>query len=122
VNKYGVYIQHSRIEPANTSLALNHTCPLGRPWNALHRSVVAHTYLSSAILPAGYIEWVPSEPRIGVNTTMAEYENYGPGWDVEARRKGGVGKVLSREEWVREGYGVLERVFGGRTGWIDRRP
>jgi hypothetical protein len=97
-------------------------CPLGRPWNALHRSVVAHTYLSSAILPAGYIEWVPSEPRIGVNTTMAEYENYGPGWDVEARRKGGVGKVLSKEEWVREGYGVLERVFGGRTGWIDRRP
>jgi hypothetical protein len=57
-----------------------------------------------------------------VNTTMAEYENYGPGWDVEARRKGGVGKVLSKEEWVREGYGVLERVFGGRTGWIDRRP
>jgi hypothetical protein len=53
---------------------------------------------------------------------MAEYENYGPGWDVVARWKGGVGKVLSREVWVRVGYGVLERVFGGRTGWIDRRP
>jgi hypothetical protein len=91
--------------------------------------VVARTYLDGSILPAGYKEWVPTEPRIGVNTTMAEYANWGPGWDVGARVRGGVGKVLGREEYEKKGYGRLDRVFqwpgtgkGGNTAWIDRAP
>lgn len=64
-NKYGVYIVDSNVSRANNTLIdIVHTCPLGRPWNAQHRSVFAHTFLDDSILPAGYVAWSVTEPRV----------------------------------------------------------
>lgn len=45
-NKYGVYISDSQLLAANSSIApvIKDKCSLGRPWNALHRSLYINTY------------------------------------------------------------------------------
>lgn len=55
---------------------------------------------------------------------MAEYEDCGPGFDVDGRREGGLDLLMSRETW--EGvYGEPEKVFlfpngtGPNVDWID---
>lgn len=63
-NKYGVYIDHSVVRKANSSLEIEGECALGRPWNALHRSIFANTYLDDSIRPSGYIEWGTTDPRV----------------------------------------------------------
>lgn len=63
-NKYGVYIDHSVVRKANSSLEIEGECALGRPWNALHRSIFANTYLDDSIRPSGYIEWGATDPRV----------------------------------------------------------
>ena len=63
-NKYGVYIHDSDVVKANSSLEIQHKCALGRPWNAQHRSIFSGCYLDDSILPAGYIEWSASDPRV----------------------------------------------------------
>jgi pectin methylesterase-like acyl-CoA thioesterase len=63
-NKYGVYIHDSDVRKANSSLAITHKCYLGRPWNALHRSIFSHSYLDDSINPAGYVQWSTNDPRI----------------------------------------------------------
>ncbi|KAF7192300.1 putative pectinesterase A [Pseudocercospora fuligena] len=63
-NKYGVYIHDSDVVKANSSLEIRHKCALGRPWNAQHRSIFSGCYLDDSILPAGYIEWSASDPRV----------------------------------------------------------
>lgn len=60
------------MQAANATVAgeIAGTCPLGRPWNALHRSVYLDTYLDGSVLPAAYVEWQATEPRIGNATVM----------------------------------------------------
>ncbi|CAJ2504099.1 Uu.00g114930.m01.CDS01 [Anthostomella pinea] len=100
-NKYGVYIADSQVLAANSSIAavIVDKCSLGRPWNALHRSVFMNTYLDPGILPAGYTEWAGTfNGNIGVNTTMAVYDVYGPGYDAAAEAASNVTTVFSGEE------------------------
>ncbi|EMD69699.1 carbohydrate esterase family 8 protein [Bipolaris sorokiniana ND90Pr] len=126
-NRYGVYIHDSELRKENATLAIKGKCALGRPWNALHRSIFADCEMDDSILPAGYIQWNAGDPRIGVNTTMAEYKNYGPGWDEAARRKSNVSVVMGEREY--RAYKRVETVFQypfsgefGNTAWIDRNP
>lgn len=98
-------------------------CALGRPWNDLHRSIFARTYLDASIRPSGYIAWSSTEPRVDKGTFMAEYGSYGPGWDEKGRKAGGITKVLDAREWGV--YDNPQKVFispnGTETlGWIDR--
>ncbi|KAJ8109295.1 hypothetical protein OPT61_g7565 [Boeremia exigua] len=127
VNKYGVYIHDSKVLKANSSLALTGKCALGRPWNALHRSIFANTYLDDSIRPSGYIEWNPSDPRVIANTTMAEYKTYGPGFNATGRAASNVSIVMDQKQY--EPYSTIEKVFqfpftgeGGNTAWIDKDP
>ncbi|PSN66703.1 pectin methylesterase [Corynespora cassiicola Philippines] len=123
-NKFGVYVVRSDVVRANASLAIEGKCALGRPWNALHRSVFAESYLDASIRPSGYIPWGATDPRVNNGTFMAEYGTFGPGWNETGRREGGVTKVLSEREW--EPYSAPGKVFRyfksereGNTGWID---
>jgi len=124
-NKYGVYIHDSRVQKANASLAISGKCALGRPWNALHRSIFANCYLDDSIQPNGYIKWGSTDPRFGVNTTMAEYSDHGPGWNETARRQSNVTLVMNGETYAK--YDSVDKVFQhpfsgqfGNTAWIDR--
>ncbi|KAI0405572.1 carbohydrate esterase family 8 protein [Xylaria palmicola] len=100
-NKYGVYISGSRVLAANSTVAplIADKCSLGRPWNALHRSVYMNTYFDPSILPAGYTPWA-GQPNgnIGVNTTMAVYRVYGPGYDEEAEKASNVTTVFGAKQ------------------------
>ncbi|CAA9961145.1 Pectinesterase [Pyrenophora teres f. maculata] len=123
-NKYGVYIHDSTVTKANSSLAITGKCALGRPWNALHRSIFANCFLDDSVRADGYIKWGTTDPRFGVNTTMAEYKNFGPGWNETARRDGNVTLVLSEDMY--KGYDGVDKVFQypfegrfGNTAWID---
>lgn len=125
-NKYGVYVHGSRVVAANASIAQNMVgrCALGRPWNALQRSVFAESYLDGSIRPGGYVEWSASEPRVTNQTFMAEFGSWGPGWNETGRRLGGVTRVLGRREW--EPYNSAKKVFqffksgrAGNDGWVD---
>jgi hypothetical protein len=69
-NKYGVYIQDSVVQKANSSLEIEGECALGRPWNALHRSIFANTYLDDSIRPSGYIEWGATDPRVNLSMLL----------------------------------------------------
>ncbi|KAI0487634.1 carbohydrate esterase family 8 protein [Xylaria cf. heliscus] len=100
-NKYGVYISDSQVLAANSSIApiIEDKCSLGRPWNALHRSLYMNTYFDPSILPAGYTQWGgQANGNIGVNTTLAVYEVYGPGYDDSAEKAGNITAVFAKEE------------------------
>lgn len=125
-NKYGVYIADSQVLAANTSIAASivDKCSLGRPWNAEHRSLFANTYFDPSILPAGYTEWSGTvNGNIGVNTTMAVYNVYGPGYDAAAEEASNVTIVFDEEEAAP--YLLPEDVFMTEDGsqpniaWID---
>jgi hypothetical protein len=123
----GVYIHDSRVQKANSSLSIHQQCALGRPWNAQHRSIFANCYLDDSIRPSGYIKWGSTDPRVNANTTMAEYLDYGPGWNLTGRIEGNVTIVMNKTQY--EPYSSLEKVFQypfsgkfGNTAWIDRKP
>lgn len=139
-NMYGVYIHDSAVLPENATVAEEEVgqCALGRPWNAQDRSLFAHTYLSAEIRASGYIPWEGAD-RINFNTTMAEFETYGPGFNLTGRLNAGIEfnltqgpltehPILTEEEYVAGGYSSLETVFQdeegtfGCTSWIDRTP
>jgi hypothetical protein len=122
-----VYIHDSDVKKANTSLAITGQCALGRPWNALHRSIFANCNLDDSIKLSGYIAWGATDPRLGANTTMAEYKDYGPGWNATGRAVGNVTVVMNDQQY--EPYSTLEKVFQypfngtlGNTAWIDKNP
>ncbi|KAJ8121757.1 hypothetical protein ONZ43_g1870 [Nemania bipapillata] len=100
-NKYGVYISDSQLLAANTTIApiIANKCSLGRPWNALHRSVFINTYFDPSILPAGYTAW-SGQPNgnIGVNTTLAVYDVYGPGYNETAEKAGNITTVFAKQD------------------------
>ncbi|KAF1916590.1 pectin lyase fold/virulence factor [Ampelomyces quisqualis] len=126
-NKYGVYIHDSDVKKANSSLAIAGKCALGRPWNAQHRSIFANCNLDDSIRASGYIAWGATDPRLGANTTMAEYKDYGPGWNVAGRAVGNVTIVMNDAQY--KPYSTVEKVFQhpfngsfGYTKWIDDKP
>lgn len=128
VNKYGVYIHDSVVEKANSTLNITGECALGRPWNAQMTSIFVHNYLDDSIEPSGFIEWSSSDPRIDFNTTMAEFQDYGPGFNLTGRlAAANITKELRPAEYAP--YSTLEDVFQfpfsgkfGNTAWIDRNP
>ncbi|KAL2811967.1 pectin lyase fold/virulence factor [Aspergillus granulosus] len=123
-NKFGVYIHDSTVNAVNASVAEQNQgkCALGRPWNSQHRSIFARTYLDATIRDSGYILW---QAPITNQTLMAEYKNYGPGFDVEARREYNYSVLLDRTAWSE--YSSPKKVFltedgkKGNVGWIDKR-
>ncbi|KAK8042422.1 pectin lyase fold/virulence factor, partial [Apiospora phragmitis] len=125
-NKYGAYVSSSRVIAANSTIAaaIEGQCPLGRPWNALHRSVFMDTYLDASILPAGYIKWQDADPRFDTTTLEAVYRNQGPGYDEVAMAGSNVTTVLDDESV--EPYSSPRKVFMGWEGepndlnWIDQ--
>jgi len=147
-NKYGVYIHDSDVRKANSSLEITHKCYLGRPWNAQHRSIFAHSYLDDSINPSGYVQWGASDPRVNlsklcnpeiipravltacfphVDTTMAEYKTYGPGYNATGRAAAAnITIELTKKQYAP--FSSPERVFQfptgefGNTAWIDKRP
>lgn len=96
--------------------------------NAQHRSIFANCYLDDSIQPGGYIEWSATDPRVNFNTTMAEYHDYGPGFNLTGRlENANITKLLTPAQYAP--YSTLEKVFQypfsgkfGNTGWIDRSP
>ncbi|KAI9660954.1 MAG: hypothetical protein M1821_009281 [Bathelium mastoideum] len=125
VNKYGVYLHESVVRKANASLSIEHECALGRPWNAQMRSIFANCYLDDSIDPSGYIEWQDSDTRINFNTSMAEYHDYGPGFNLTGRlAAGNITKELTTQQY--EPYSTPDKVFEypfsgkfGNIAWID---
>ncbi|CEL08064.1 Putative Pectin methyl esterase (Eurofung) [Aspergillus calidoustus] len=125
-NKYGVYIVESSVRAANTSIApdIVGKCPLGRPWNSLHRSIFANSYEDGSIDPAGYIDWVvDGASRLTSDTFMAEYRTFGPGFNATGRASTNASIVLSPREYVP--YNSPLKVFQtpdgkpGNVDWID---
>ncbi|KAF2226259.1 pectin lyase fold/virulence factor [Elsinoe ampelina] len=126
-NKYGVYIHDSSVRKENATLSVAKQCALGRPWNALHRSIFARCELDDSVRDSGYIIWSATDPRYGINTTMAEYKDFGPGFNLTGRLAANVTKVFDDNQY--EPYSSLEKVFQypftgkfGNTDWIDRKP
>ncbi|KAH9933898.1 pectin lyase fold/virulence factor [Fomitopsis serialis] len=126
-NKYGIYIHDSAVIKANNSLSIAGQCALGRPWNAQMRAIFVNNYLDDSIRPAGYIEWQSTDPRIDYNTTMGEFYDVGPGFNLTGRLDGGVTTLLTPEEYA--AYATVEQVFQypfsgeyGNVGWIDFAP
>ncbi|OJD39868.1 carbohydrate esterase family 8 protein [Diplodia corticola] len=127
-NKYGVYVHGSEVRKANASLTdIAGQCALGRPWNAQHRSIFADTYLDDSIKAGGYIPWGATDPRTNNYTFMAEFGDFGPGWNETGRRAANVTRLLTADEY--EPYDAVEKVFQwpfsgefGNTAWIDASP
>ncbi|KAL3461242.1 pectin lyase fold/virulence factor [Aspergillus heterothallicus] len=127
-NKYGVYIVDSTVKAANASIApaIVGKCPLGRPWNSLHRSIFANTYEDGSIDPAGYIDWVvDGVSRLTSDTFMAEYRAFGPGFNATGRASTNASIVLYSKEYgpyssPRKVFQTPEGVLGN-TDWIDWR-
>ncbi|KAH7309855.1 pectin lyase fold/virulence factor [Stachybotrys elegans] len=123
-NKYGVYVSDSRVIAANNSIAasMERKCPLGRPWNSLHRSIFLNSYMDKSILPEGYIQWGITDPRFDGNTFMAVHENFGPGYDATALNKS---TTLVLDDQTIRPYRSPVDVFTGPNGesgdvsWID---
>lgn len=121
-NKFGAYIHNSTIQAANSTVAAAYQgkCALGRPWNSLHRSIFANTYEDASITASGYVLW--SSP-ITNQTLMAEYSDFGPGFNVTARQKYNYTILLDDNGW--EPYSSPKKVFltpdgeAGQTSWID---
>lgn len=123
-NKYGAYISRSQILAANATIAeeIKGTCPLGRPWNELHRSIFMKTYFDASVLPAGYIDW--NGGRFNNQTFMATYSDFGPGWDLEAEKENNRTIVLDKKGV--SPYDTPAEVFAnedgklGNVAWIDK--
>jgi len=122
INKYGVYIVDSSVHRANSSLDITGKCALGRPWNSQMRAIFSHTYLDSSILSTGYIDWKPS--RYNNSTLQAEFENFGPGFNVTGRAIAKFDVQLTPTEYAP--YSNAAEVFQypdsgvfGNDAWVD---
>ncbi|MCJ1310215.1 hypothetical protein MMC25_003877 [Agyrium rufum] len=123
-NKYGIYVTESNVHAANTSLSIVGKCALGRPWNAQIRAIFSYNYLDSSILPAGYIQWSATDPRVNNYTFQAEYKDYGPGFNLSARDAAyPITKELTAAQFAP--YSSPRKVFQfengafGNDAWID---
>lgn len=121
-----MYIDASQVLADNSSTAAEVAgkCALGRPWNALHRSIFMDSYLDASILPAGYIDWAATDSRLNNDTFMATWDDYGPGWNLTAEEASNLTTVLDDEEV--EPYRWPVDVFltsdgePNNTWWIDQ--
>lgn len=126
-NKYGVYVDATQVLANNwtTKAEVAGRCALGRPWNDEHRSVFVDSYLDGSILPAGYIEWSATDPRVDNRTFMAAArDNYGPGWNLTAEIAGNITRVLDDAElapyrWPRDVF-LASNGSTGNTWWADQ--
>ena len=91
------------------------------------RSIFANNYLDDSIEPSGFIEWSSTDPRINFNTIMAEFNDYGPGFNLTGRIAANVTKLLTPAQYAP--YSTLGNVFQypfsgrfGNTAWIDLYP
>jgi hypothetical protein len=126
-NKYGAYISESTVNAANSSVATSifGKCFLGRPWNYQHRSVYLNNYLDASINRQGYEKWSSNPLTDNYNnyTIMAEYNDYGPGYNYTARILGNVTQVLNTKQ--ASIYATPNDVFMAPDGlqpyisWID---
>jgi pectin methylesterase-like acyl-CoA thioesterase len=125
-NKYGVYLDRTRLLAANTSVAplMVGRCALGRPWNDADRTVYMDSYFDASVKAQGFIEWSSSDPRVDNYTFMATWNCSGPGYNATAEAASAVTKVLTDEEV--EPYRYPADVFQsqddqfGYTKWIDQ--
>lgn len=121
-----MYIDASQVIANNltTKAAIVGKAALGRPWNDAHRSIFMNTYFDESILPAGYIEWSATTPRVDNYTLMATYRTYGPGWDPSAQAASNVTVVL--DDTTVEPYRWPQDVFlesdgtPANTDWVDQ--
>jgi pectinesterase len=121
-NKFGAYIHNSTIKAANSTVEAANLgkCALGRPWNSAHRSIFANTYEDTSIAASGYVLW--SAP-ITNQTLMAEYNDFGPGFNLTGRLRYNYTVQLDDSGW--EPYSSPKKVFltpkgvEGQTAWID---
>jgi hypothetical protein len=126
-NKYGVYISDSTVRAANSSIApiIKGKCALGRPWNSQHRSIFMNSYFDLSVLPAGYIPWGSTDPRVIAQTFMATYEDVGPGYNETAEIASNITRVLDTAEVrpYRLPIDVFQTPNGqfGEIEWIDRK-
>lgn len=126
-NKYGVYIDSTQVIANNwtTKAQVEGRCALGRPWNDAHRSVFMASYLDTSILPAGYIDWSATDPRVDNYTFMAAAtSNYGPGWNLTAELAGNITHVLDGTEvlpyrWPADVF-LESNGTTGNTWWADQ--
>ncbi|KAH6662225.1 pectinesterase family protein [Plectosphaerella plurivora] len=124
-NKYGVYISDSQVLAANTSIAttIKGKCPLGRPWNAQHRSIFIESYFDESVRPDGYIQWGTTDPRITNLTFMAVYNDRGPGWNPDALKANNLTRFLDDSQvkpYLRPvDVFIDENGTPGDVEWID---
>jgi len=124
-NKYGVYIDRTQVIAANRTIGqtIVGKCPLGRPWNSLHRSVFMDSYFDASVKDAGYIIWAGS-PNFNELTFMATWADFGPGYNEAAERSSGVTLVLDDEDVKPYRYPVdvfmTQDGTPGNVEWIDQ--
>ncbi|KAL7408821.1 carbohydrate esterase family 8 protein [Mrakia frigida] len=119
-NTFGAYFHKAKIIEADDvvpGVDLTHTRALGRPWNNQSRVIYLDSQMSDIVLPAGFLEWSASDPRVFPNITFfAEYSSSGPGWNASARN-------TSAETILTEAQASkysIETVFGeAKPKWID---
>ncbi|KAJ4411704.1 hypothetical protein N0V82_008940 [Gnomoniopsis sp. IMI 355080] len=124
-NKYGVYIDSTQVIANNwtTKAEVVGECALGRPWNDAHRSIFMDSYFDTSILPAGYIEWSTTVPRVDNYTFMATWSDYGPGWNPAAEEASNITLVLNDTEvapyrWPKDVF-LASNGSTGNTWWVD---
>lgn len=90
-------------------------------------SIFVNNYLDDSIEPSGFIEWSSSDPRIDFNTTMAEFHDYGSGFNLTGRLAANITKELTPQQYAP--YSTPQDVFQypfsgqfGNVGWIDFSP
>lgn len=101
------------------------------------RSVFSFTYLDPSILPTGFIDWNPPRYTDGLSNTsvnnwgfgeyatiQAEYQNFGPGFNVTGREESLFDRQLSEELFApfsspKEIFAHEDEGVFGNIGWID---
>ncbi|CAM8926626.1 unnamed protein product [Rhodiola kirilowii] len=113
--------QHRQLESEGTGFTflgckitgINSTY-LGRPWGAYSRVVFAYTFMSSAVLPEGWDDWVSSTRRRTVY--YGEYKNYGRGANRSKR------VTWSKRLSVKEVEPFMTKGMIGGRNWLRPTP
>ncbi|GJC97306.1 pectinesterase [Colletotrichum higginsianum] len=124
------YIQNSTLSLRNCGGGITawkdypRRLPLGRPWNAQHRSIFMESYFDASIKPQGYIQWGATDNRINNYTFMAVYDDRGPGWTPAQMAASNITKVLDAAavKTYRNPVDVFQTAEGtfGFVSWIDQ--
>ncbi|SCV67627.1 BQ2448_5238 [Microbotryum intermedium] len=132
-NLYGAYISNSRLTRSsdlNATLDITRKVALGRPWNNASRTVYSNTYMEDHILPAGFVEWSASDPRLGPHLFFAEFNSSGPGFVAPNRAAFPPGTPLTTPvtgpqhlqhllSAAQASMFSFSKVFGSKLEWVD---